>query len=135
MRPTGDKQVRTVLLADDHAVARSSVRSDLEELGFEICGEAGDAEGAVLEAIRSHPDICLLDVGMPGSGIAAARAIRDRVPETRVVMLTVSRDPADVSAAVDAGAVGYVLKDLETERLAELLADVLEGRTVLPPLH
>jgi DNA-binding NarL/FixJ family response regulator len=134
MRPS-EKRARTVLLADDHAVARSSVRSDLEEIGFEICGEAGDAEAAVLEAVRSHPDICLLDVGMPGSGIAAARAIRDQVPDTRVVMLTVSRAPADLSAAVDAGAVGYVLKDVETERLAHVLAEVLDGRSALPPLH
>jgi DNA-binding NarL/FixJ family response regulator len=120
-----------VLLADDHALLRSEVRADLEEHGFRVCAEAGDADGAVEAALRERPDICLLDVQMPGSGIAAARAIHEQLPATRVVMLTVSRDEADVAAASEAGADAYLLKDLPAERLAAALADVLRGPSIL----
>jgi DNA-binding NarL/FixJ family response regulator len=121
-----------VLLADDHALLRGAVRADLEDHGYTICAEAGDAAGAVDAALRERPDIALLDVRMPGGGIEAARAISTAVPGTRVVMLTVSRNDADVRAAVAAGAVGYLLKDLPADRLAAALQDVLAGEHVLP---
>jgi DNA-binding NarL/FixJ family response regulator len=124
----------SVLLADDHAVSRGSVRADLEELGYDVCGEVGDANAAVAVALIKHPDVALLDVRMPGDGIEAARLIHEQLPDTRIVMLTVSRDEDDVRAAVGAGAVGYVLKDVEAERLAAALDAVVAGETVLPPL-
>jgi two-component system NarL family response regulator len=122
----------SVLLADDHAVVRGGVRADLEELGYRVCAEAGDADGAVEAALREQPDICLLDVSMPGGGIAAARAIALRLPRTRVVMYTISRDDDDIRAAIDAGAVGYVLKDVDLDKFAAALESVVAGRIVTP---
>ena len=123
----------SVLLADDHFVVRGGVRADLEELGYRVCAEAGDADGAVEAALRERPDICLLDVAMPGGGIVAARAITEQLPGTRVVMFTISRDDDDIRAAIDAGAVGYVLKDVDVDKLADALESVVAGRIVLPP--
>jgi two-component system, NarL family, nitrate/nitrite response regulator NarL len=122
----------SVLVADDHAVVRGGVRADLEELGYRVCAEAGDADGAVEAALREQPDICLLDISMPGGGIAAARAIAMQLPETRVVMFTISRDDDDIRAAIEAGAVGYVLKDVDLDKLAEALESVVAGRIVTP---
>jgi DNA-binding NarL/FixJ family response regulator len=119
----------SILLADDHAVSRGSVRADLEDCGYVICAEVGDADAAVAAALSAHPDIALLDVRMPGDGIEAARSIAAQLPDTRVVMLTVSHDEDDIRAAVAAGAVGYVLKEAD---LAEALAAVVAGEVVLP---
>jgi len=121
-----------VLLADDHATIRGAIRSDLEELGYEVCGEAGDAPAAVAAAVVHRPELCLLDVEMPGSGITAAREISKLVPETHVVMLTVSRDGRDVEASLAAGARGFVLKDVPSERLDAALRAVLDGELVTP---
>jgi DNA-binding NarL/FixJ family response regulator len=81
----------SVVVADDHPSTRAGVRAALEGEGFQICAECADAAGAVMAAERYRPDLCLLDVGMPGGGIDAAARITARVPETAVVMLTVSR--------------------------------------------
>jgi DNA-binding NarL/FixJ family response regulator len=121
-----------VLIADDHAMIRSGVRSALEEGGFEVCAEVADGPAAVRAAAASRPDVCLLDVHMPGGGIAAADAITQQVPGVTVVMLTVSRDDADLFAALRAGAAGYLLKDIEPARLPEALHNVLAGDAVLP---
>jgi DNA-binding NarL/FixJ family response regulator len=124
--------VATVLLADDHPGVRAAVRADLEEFGFRVCADVPDADSAVRAALRERPDICLLDVGMPGDGIEAARAIHEQLPGTRVVMLTVSRDQEHIRRALEAGAAGYLLKDLPAEALAAALASVLAGDP-LPP--
>ena len=80
-----------VLIADDHAPTRGDLREVLEEDGrFEVCAEAADAPAAVAAAVREQPDLCLLDIRMPGRGVAAAWEISARMPETKVVMLTVS---------------------------------------------
>jgi DNA-binding NarL/FixJ family response regulator len=122
----------SVLLADDHAVSRGSVRADLEDCGYVICAEVGDAGAAVEAAVREHPDIALLDIRMPGDGLEAARLIHAQLPDTRVVMLTVSRDDDDIRAAVAAGAVGYLLKDADTELIASALEAVVAGEVVMP---
>jgi len=121
-----------VLLADDHPPTRAGVRSALEEEGFEICGEAGDAEEAVRLAREQRPDVCLLDIHMPGNGISAAARITDELPETAVVMLTVSRDDRDLFDALKAGAMGYLLKDIDPDRLPHALRGVLAGEAALP---
>jgi len=122
-----------VLIADDHARTRASVRAALEhDVGFVICGEAADAPTAVEEAIRERPDVCLLDINMPGSGIAASAAIVAALPDTAVVMLTVSRQDSDLFDALRAGASGYVLKDGYTDRLGAALRQVLAGEASLP---
>jgi DNA-binding NarL/FixJ family response regulator len=122
-----------VLIADDHPSARAGVRAVLEaEDDFIVCAEAGDAQEAVEVAMAEHPDICLLDVHMPGSGISAAATISERLPDTAVVMLTVSGDEHDVFDALQAGAAGYLLKDTDPDRIPVILRAVLNGEGALP---
>jgi two-component system, NarL family, nitrate/nitrite response regulator NarL len=125
-------QPLTVLIADDHAPTRAGVRGALEDGGFTVVAEAARADAAVESAIRERPDVCVLDVNMPGSGIAAAARIADELPGTAVVMLTVSRDDEDLFAALRAGALGYLLKDMDPGRLAAALRGVLSGEAALP---
>ena len=121
-----------MLLADDHPPTRSGVRYTLETAGMVVVAEASDANGAVDAALREEPDICLLDIHMPGGGINAARVITQEVPSTRVVMLTVSRDDEDLFEALRAGASGYLLKDMDPDRLPHALEGVLAGEAALP---
>jgi DNA-binding NarL/FixJ family response regulator len=108
------------------------VRLALEQAGFTVCAEASDAEGAVAAAIRERPDLCLLDIQMGGGGIAAASEIRALLPETAVVMLTVSRNEGDLFDALRAGAVGFLSKDMQPERLTRTIEAVLDGEAALP---
>jgi DNA-binding NarL/FixJ family response regulator len=94
--------------------------------------EAADGPAAVEAALSERPAIALLDVNMPGSGIKAAEKISEALPETVVVMLTVSRDDDDLFAALRAGASGYLLKDTDPGRLPFALRGVLEGEAALP---
>jgi DNA-binding NarL/FixJ family response regulator len=86
----------------------------------------------VAAAVRERPDVCLLDIRMPGSGIQAAQAIAQQVPESAIVMLTVSRSDTDLFDALRVGAAGYLLKDTDPERLPHALRGVLEGEAALP---
>ena len=122
-----------VLVADDHLPTRAGVRTVLELSGFTVCAEASTAQQAVDAALRERPDVCLLDVRMPGSGVAAAAAISGALPEASIVMLTVSRDDADLFDALRAGASGYLLKDMKREQLPVALRQVLNGEASLPP--
>ena len=127
------RERETVLVADDHPPTRAGVRLALENGGFSVCAEVGDAAAAVEAAVRLRPDICLLDIHMPGSGIAAADEIGARVPDAAVVMLTVSQEDEDLFDALEAGAIGYLLKDTTPLRLPEALRAVLRGEAALPP--
>ncbi|HEX4906450.1 MAG TPA: response regulator transcription factor [Acidimicrobiales bacterium] len=132
---SGDDQSETpirVLLADDHPPTRAGVRYTLEQAGMVVVAEVADAAGAIEAAIREKPDLCLLDVHMPGSGIAATRAITDALPDTFVVILTVSRDDSDLFDALRAGASGYLLKDMDPDRIPNALLGVLAGEAALP---
>jgi DNA-binding NarL/FixJ family response regulator len=122
----------SVLLADDHAAVRAGIRLALAGEGFTVVAEAADGPEAVAMALEAKPDIALLDVNMPGSGIKAAEEIVQALPATTVVMLTVSRDDDDLFAALRAGASGYLLKDTDPERLPFALRGVLEGEAALP---
>jgi DNA-binding NarL/FixJ family response regulator len=121
-----------VLVADDHPPTRAGVRAALECQSFNVCAEVADAPAAVEAAIRERPDVCLLDIHMPGSGIRAAEAIAREVPEAVVVMLTVSRTDTDLFDALRAGASGYLLKDIDPKRLPLALKGVLAGEAALP---
>ena len=121
-----------IVVADDHVPTRAGVRAALEEHGFAVVAEAADAPAAVEAAVRERPDACLLDIHMPGRGIAAAAEIIERLPGTAVVMLTVSRDDEDLFAALRAGASGYLLKDMEAGRLHAALRGVLAGEAAIP---
>jgi DNA-binding NarL/FixJ family response regulator len=91
-----------------------------------------DADAAVEAARRTHPEVCLLDIHMPGDGIRAAEAIARDVPDCAIVMLTVSRSDADLFDALRVGASGYLLKDIDPQRLPLALEGVLQGEAALP---
>jgi DNA-binding NarL/FixJ family response regulator len=121
-----------VLVADDHAPTRETICAVLNrQEDFEVCGSVPDAPRAVAMSVRRHPDLCLLDIRMPGNGISAAWEITARLPSTKVVMLTVSRDDDDLFAALRAGASGYLLKDLDPGRLPEALRATLRGEAAI----
>jgi DNA-binding NarL/FixJ family response regulator len=123
----------SVLLADDHARTRAMVRAALEQSGdFRVCAEAADADSALIAATRERPDVCLLDINMPGSGIAATAGITTALPDTAVVMLTVSRQDEDLFDALRAGASGYLLKGLDEATIGDALHRVLNGEAMLP---
>jgi len=122
-----------VLVADDHAPTRDDVCRALTEGGLVVCAEAADAARAVQQALETRPDICLLDVRMPGGGVAAAWEISARLPTTKVVMLTVSDQDGDLFRALRAGAVSYLVKDLDFEKLPQALREVAEGKAAIPP--
>jgi DNA-binding NarL/FixJ family response regulator len=121
-----------VLVADDHPPTRAGVRAVLEKNGFDVCAEACSADEAVAAALRETPDICLLDIHMPGSGIAAAGAITAALPNVAIVMLTVSDEDDDLFDAIQAGAAGYLLKDTNPARLPYALRGLLNGEAALP---
>jgi DNA-binding NarL/FixJ family response regulator len=121
-----------VLIADDHPPTRAGVRAALERSDFVVCVETSDADSAIDAARRERPDVCLLDIHMPGNGIRAAEVIARQVPETAVVMLTVSRTDTDLFDALRAGASGYLLKDVDPARLPLALHGVLNGEAALP---
>jgi DNA-binding NarL/FixJ family response regulator len=103
----------------------------LEERGFSVVAEAGDAVTAVSAALERRPDVCLLDLYMPGNGIVAARRIKAALPWCIVVMLTVSEADSDLFDALRAGADGYLLKTIAADRLADALMGVLRGEAAL----
>jgi DNA-binding NarL/FixJ family response regulator len=119
------------VLADDHAATRLGVRLALEEGGFDVVAEAVDARGAVDAALKHRPDLCLLDVYMPGEGIAAAAELSEQLPDMPIVMLSVSDTDEDLFEALRAGACGYLLKDTDPQRLPHALKAVLEGEAPL----
>lgn len=126
-----DRRIR-VLVADDHAPTRAGVRASLDAEGFEVVAEASNARQAVELALDLKPDVCLLDIHMPGSGIAAADQLASELPNSAVVMLTYSRDDHDLFDALRAGARGYLLKDMDPDRLGPALHGVLAGEAALP---
>lgn len=121
-----------VLIADDHAPTRTGVRIALERGGLEVCAEAADAKGALEVALRERPDACLLDVRMPGGGPAAASSITARLPQTVVLMLSVSQDEGDLLESLRRGAIGYLLKDMNPDRLSAAIRAALHGEAVVP---
>ena len=121
-----------VLVADDHAPTRAYIRAALEEsAAFVVRAAVPDAAAAIDAAVRERPDLCVLDIRMPGNGIAAAWEITARLPETKVVMLTVSRDEHDLFASLQAGASGYLLKELDARSLRATLEGVAAGEAAM----
>jgi DNA-binding NarL/FixJ family response regulator len=121
-----------VLIADDDAPSRILTRQALDGRGFVVVGEVGDATAAVAAARRDRPDICLVDVRMPGGGIRATAEIVDAVPDTTVVMFTASQSDTDLFDALRAGASGYLFKNTDPARLPLALHGVFRGEAALP---
>ena len=123
-----------LLIADDHALFRDSLRSLLEAHGHEVVAEAADGEEAVRLAAACEPEIALMDLAMPGvGGLEATRRLVAEQPETKVVVLTGSTDDEDLFEALKAGAVGYVEKNLQAESFLRLLEEAAAGHPALTP--
>ncbi len=121
-----------VLVADDHPLFRDGISSLLTAAGFDVIGQAGDGRAAVEEALRLAPDLVLMDIKMPElSGLEALRLIKKELPETPVVMLTISENDEDLFAAIKLGASGYLLKDLDTEEFLNMLAGLDENKAAM----
>ena len=123
-----------IVVADDHPLLREGVVLSLVESGgFVVVGQAGNAEEAVSKVEAHMPDIVLLDVSMPGSGLKAAATISARFPAIKIVMLTISEADDDLLEALRAGARGYVLKGVSAAELIEVLQGVATGGSYVPP--
>lgn len=125
----------SVVLADDHTVVRSALRLLLEaEEGLEVIGEAGSAPEAVRHCLGHKPDVLVLDLNMPGEpGLEAIPKVREASPETRIVVLTMQDDPAFAREALQAGVLGYVLKEAADDELVNAIRMAADGRTYLQP--
>lgn len=124
-----------VLITDDHAVVREGLRAFLESQdGLEVVGEASDGEQAVAEAKRLSPDVILMDLVMPGlDGVGAMRRLRAAAPHSRVIVLTSFLDDDRLMPAIEAGAAGYLLKDVAPAQLAEAIRVAHAGETMISP--
>jgi DNA-binding NarL/FixJ family response regulator len=124
-----------VVVVDDHPVVREGLRSFLDSReGIEVVGEAGDGETAVREVLRLRPDVVLLDLVMPGAGgVAAIRALKDAGAEAAVLVLTSFASDDQVIPAVQAGAAGYLLKDVDPSEVEAAVRTVHRGEGLLHP--
>jgi len=124
-----------LLVVDDHSLFRRGLMALLaQDLRFEVIGEAGDVGEALRCVARQRPDVILLDNHLPGVlGVDAIPALREAAPGSRVLMLTVSENEADLVAALKAGADGYLLKTVESHHLCEAIVKVMEGESVVSP--
>lgn len=124
-----------VFLVDDHEIVRRGIADLLQrEADLDVVGEAGDVAHAKSRIAATEPDVALLDLRLPdGDGITLCRDIRSEHAATRCLILTAYDDDAAVTAAVLAGASGYVLKQVTGSRLVEDIRAVARGRSLLPP--
>jgi NarL family two-component system response regulator LiaR len=125
----------TILLAEDHVVVRESIRQLLErEAGFEVIGEASDGEEAVDMARRLKPDVIIMDISMPNlNGIEATRQIKALHPPAAILILTAYDYEQYIFPLLEAGAAGYLLKDVGSRELIEAIQTVHRGEAVLHP--
>ena len=126
----------TVLVVDDHPVVREGIAAMLSaESDLEVMGEAADGREAVVLTARLRPDVVLMDLHMPRlDGAAATEQIVREHPDTRVLVLTTYDNDTDIVRAVEAGAIGYLLKDTPRRDLAEAVRAAARGETVLAPV-
>jgi DNA-binding NarL/FixJ family response regulator len=123
-----------ILLAEDHVMVRQGLRTFLEQAGMAVIGEAGDGQEALRIAHEQHPDVAVLDIGMPYlNGLETARRLRDALPQTKIVLLTMHTEDPYVLEAIQAGAVGYVLKTQAMLDLVQAIQNVLQGQIYLSP--
>jgi len=122
----------TVLLAYDQSPARAGIRRAIEPHGLRVVGESTAASEALRMALALRPDVCVLSVELPDNGIEAARAIKEALPATKIVMMTASPREEDLFSALRAGADGYLEMSTPASRLAAALRGVVNGEAALP---
>lgn len=122
-----------ILLIDDHTLFRSGVRALLQKQGdFEIVDEAADGVEGIKRAKQHRPDVILLDLNMPGlSGLEALQLLVEDLPDSAVIVLTVSEEGEELAAALRSGARGYLLKNIETEALTTAIRRAAAGEPVI----
>ena len=130
-----DDEVIRVLIADDQALFRRGLYVVLgTEENIEVVAEAEDGEQAITKAEEMAPDVVLMDVRMPRvNGIEAASRIRETLPSTKILMLTVSDEEDDLYEAIKAGANGYLLKEISVEEVASAIRAVVQGQSLISP--
>jgi len=131
----GEAEKIRVMVVDDHAVVLSGLADFLLAYDdLELVGEASDGEQALLVCEKTKPDVVLMDLVMEGmDGAEATKAIRDECPQIQVIALTSFREEALVQRAIQAGAIGYLLKSVTAKELAEAIRNAFEGRPTLAP--
>lgn len=124
-----------VLLVDDHEVVRKGLAYVLDDLeDFTLTGEAGNAKEAIRMTEELRPDIVILDIRMPGdSGLDACRVIHERYPDISIIILSSYADDESIAEAIQAGAIGYILKDGSTDELVRALTAIKNGEAALDP--
>lgn len=135
MPPSAKQDMIGIFIAEDHEITRVGLRLTLEQLsGFTVVGEANDGQQAVEKVLEVKPDVVLMDIGLPTmDGIEATRAVKERLPDLRVIMLTSHDSDRDVFAALAAGADGYCLKEVSGSQLAMAIRCVADGAAWLDP--
>ncbi|MGP6170945.1 response regulator [Microbacterium sp. A196] len=130
-----DSEQITIVVADDQAMLRGALAALLElESDLRVVGIASDGEEAVRVVSETNPDVCLMDIQMPGmDGIVATRAVRDASPDTRVLIVTTFARPGYLRSALEAGASGFVVKDAPVEQLVDAVRRVHAGLRVVDP--
>jgi NarL family two-component system response regulator LiaR len=126
----------TILIVDDHQVVRQGVRAFLEtQPGLSVVGEASQGEEAIRMACEHVPDVVLMDLVMPGEvdGVEATRRVKNCSPHTQVVVLTSYHEDEHIFPAIRAGALSYILKDIGSEELGEVVRKAARGEAVLHP--
>ena len=124
-----------ILLADDHTLVRQGLRRILEEQpDWQVVAETGNGRDAVRLAAELHPDVVVLDIGMPQlNGIEAARQVSRRLPSARVLILSMHADEVHITKAVEAGASGYLVKDSADSELVKAVTAVAQGASYFSP--
>ncbi|MGN0193389.1 MAG: response regulator [Candidatus Gastranaerophilaceae bacterium] len=124
-----------VMLAEDHKLMRLGMKFLLEEDGmFKVCAEAATGKEAIEKAMSANPEIILMDIGLPDiSGIKASKTILERLPQTKIIILTSHSDEAEIKAALTLGVYAYVMKDVNTEILKMIIKSVKQGAVWLDP--
>jgi DNA-binding NarL/FixJ family response regulator len=136
---SGQTEAIRVVVADDHALFRRGLEMVLEsEPDIEVVAEAANGKEAIDLAMEHVPDLVLMDVRMPtrdgvNGGIDATKAIKDAVPNTKILMLTISDEEEDLYDAIKAGASGYLLKEISIEEVADAIRSVHAGQSLISP--
>jgi DNA-binding NarL/FixJ family response regulator len=121
-----------VLVAERTGPTRAGIRLVLSGAGFDVVAEAGERDGAIEAALEHRPDVALVAMDLPGGGIDVARAVTERVPGTKVIVLSPRPGEKELLAAVLAGAAGYLSKAISLERLPHALDGVIRGEVAIP---